>query len=322
MTLAVYIQKFARLNANKNRTQWTAVTTHRAPHKPLLLLSVLDLFAQGSITANLIELTPELGELFTLYWHSVDPPSQKGYLAYPFYYLKSEGFWHLRPRPGQEAALAAFRPNAGLAVLSAMILGASLDEALYTLLQTENGRSHLRHVLVTTYFAPQIQEALLRQTEINVAAYQYSQELLESARQQKVMRETDVADPVRDQGFRRAIVTVYDHRCAFCGIRMRTAEGHTAVEAAHIIPWAISHNDDLHNGMALCRLCHWTFDEGLLAVSPRYTLLTSPQLTNQHNLPGHLITLNKRPILGPDDQRLWPDRDALAWHHKEQFLRR
>ena len=27
-------------------------------------------------------------------------------------------------------------------------------------------------------------------------------------------------------------------------MRMLTPEGHTAVKAAHIIPWAVSHNDD------------------------------------------------------------------------------
>jgi putative restriction endonuclease len=30
------------------------------------------------------------------------------------------------------------------------------------------------------------------------------------------------------------------------------------------VPWRISHDDDLHNGTALCRLCHWTFEQGLL----------------------------------------------------------
>ncbi|MBP7045385.1 MAG: hypothetical protein KBE23_21730 [Chloroflexi bacterium] len=75
--LGAYLHQFSHLHTNKNRTSWTAVTTHRAPHKPLLLLAVLDLFAQGSITTNLIALTPELSELFTLYWHKVRPPNQR-----------------------------------------------------------------------------------------------------------------------------------------------------------------------------------------------------------------------------------------------------
>jgi putative restriction endonuclease len=43
------------------------------------------------------------------------------------------------------------------------------------------------------------------------------------------------------------------------------------------VPWSISHDDDLHNGMALCRLCHWTFDQGLLGVSSKYLLLLSEE---------------------------------------------
>lgn len=54
---------------------------------------------------------------------------------------------------------------------------------------------------------------------------------------------------------------------------MTSMDGHTAVDAAHIVPWSVSHNDDPRNGMALCRLCHWTFDEGLLGVSQRYLWL-------------------------------------------------
>ena len=122
---------------------------------------------------------------------------------------------------------------------------------------------------------------------------------------------------MRDQGFRRVVVTAYDHRCVLCGIRLLTDDGHTAVDAAHIIPWSLSHNDDPRNGMALCRLCHWTFDEGLVGVSSHYLVLLASQLAHQPNVPGHLATLAGRGILGPAARDLWPDHDALAWHRQE-----
>jgi putative restriction endonuclease len=68
-------------------------------------------------------------------------------------------------------------------------------------------------------------------------------------------------------------------------------DSHTAVDAAHIIPWSVSHDDGIRNGMALCKLCHWTFDKGLIGVSASYTVLLSPELTAGYNLLGHLITL-------------------------------
>lgn len=87
-----------------------------------------------------------------------------------------------------------------------------------------------------------MQANLFEQSVINTISYRYSQALQAQA---KIKRRKAVAVPddyptaVRDQGFRRAIVTAYDHHCALCGIRILTLEGHTAVAAAHIIPWSI-----------------------------------------------------------------------------------
>jgi putative restriction endonuclease len=140
-----YLDQFARLSVNKNRKMWTAATTYRAPHKPILLLAVLDLFEQGSLPTNLIELTPELGELFAHYWHRIRPPSQRGQITYPFYHLQSDGFWQLLPRPGPGSGAGnVYRPNAGLAALRDLILGASLDDELYTLLCSPEPRQLLR----------------------------------------------------------------------------------------------------------------------------------------------------------------------------------
>jgi putative restriction endonuclease len=323
MSTLDYYQRFAHLGVNKNAKQWTAVTTHRAPHKPLLLLAVLDLFAQGSIKSNFIELTTELVELFGLYWHKIRPPSQRGYITYPLYYLKSEGFWHLVARPGKEPALQAYRPNAGLAALQAVVLGARLDEALYELLCIEESRHLLRAVLIQTYFAPELHQALMEQSAVNAEAYLYSEELLQQAHAASLK---EIAGPEnayrpagRDQGFRRAIVKAYDHRCAICGVRILTADGHTAVAAAHIIPWSVSHNDDPRNGLALCHLCHWTFDKGLVAFSDRYQVKTSPQLAGQPNLPGHLLTMSGRSLIGPGDAALWPFVDSIRWHRRVVF---
>ncbi len=43
-------------------------------------------------------------------------------------------------------------------------------------------------------------------------------------------------------------MNLYSHRCALCGIRMITPEGHTLVEAAHIRPWADCQDDRPANG--------------------------------------------------------------------------
>jgi putative restriction endonuclease len=288
-----------------------------------LLLAVLDLFARDGISSNLIDLSPDLGELFTLYWSKVMPPDQRGTLTLPFFHLRRDGFWHLVPRPGKEAVLQASRQIRSLAQLDETILGASLDPELYELLLGERARELLRAVLVRTYFVPEIQDILVGQGDINLEAYRYSLQLLGLRREQMLKESPDEADAyrtaVRDQAFRRAVVTAYDHQCALCGFRVLTADGHTAVDAAHVIPWSISRNDMPTNGMALCRLCHWTFDEGLISVSARYLIITSGQLAAGRNAPGHLSTVAGRKILGPTEKHLWPAPAGLEWHRQKVF---
>jgi len=322
-TLSQYIRLFSKLRTDRTGG-WTVATQGQAPHKPILLLSVLDLFAQALVAANLIEITPELGELFAAYWSKVMPPERRGNLALPFFHLRSSGFWHLVPQPGQEAALRATRQVDRLSQLGKLILGARLDDDLFQLLQSAEIRNALRTILIQTYFAPEYHSDLLALGEINLQAFVYSQHLIEQAR--KLVKETPgEADAyqlaVRDQGFRRAVVRIYNHRCAFCGVRMLTADGRTAVDAAHIIPWSISHDDDPHNGMALCGLCHWTFDQGLLGVSAKYMVLLSGELRITQNVPGHLLTLESRSIIGPAEQALWPHLEALEWHRQKVFRR-
>lgn len=272
-----YLTHFTHLRTDASRARWSAATRHRAPHKPLLLLAVTDLFAQGDLDTNLIELTPDLGETFTLYWARVMPPDRRGNLAMPFFHLKSDGFRHLVPRPGKQAILAASRRIHSIYQLRETILGARLDDELYALLCAQRSRDLLRTALIETYFAPELQPALAEQGLVNLEAFHYSQALLEQARTQQAKEHPAGAEhprpAARDQGFRRAIVRAYDHRCVL------TPDGHTAVEAAHIVPWSTSYDDAPHNGMALCRLCHWIFDEGLVGVSARYVVIASPQLS-------------------------------------------
>lgn len=70
--------------------------------------------------------------------------------------------------------------------------------------------------------------------------------------------------------FRRMVRDAYDSRCIVCGIRL-PASSHCrvpGVDSAHILPWA-SHDMDNHigNGLCLCRMHHWAFDEQLIAIT-------------------------------------------------------
>ena len=64
MSLVQYLKSFSRLRTYKDRKKWSALTSYQAPHKPFLLLSIMDLIAQGSITENFIQPSFELVETF------------------------------------------------------------------------------------------------------------------------------------------------------------------------------------------------------------------------------------------------------------------
>jgi putative restriction endonuclease len=235
--------------------------------------------------------------------------------------LQMELVWHLLPR---HESISLGSQITSLTRLKEEIVGARLDEDLYDLVRSEENRDRLRSVLIEAYFSIETRRSLVEQSIINRGAFGYSDELLKGPEdptvQETLSLEEAYLPAVRDQGFRRAVVTAYSHRCALCGIRVRTLDGRTAVTAAHIVPWSETQDDRPANGIALCRMCHWTFDEGLLGVSRVYEVIVSRQLNTLDNLPGYLTSLEGRGIVGPDRKSLWPDTESLLWH-RENVLR-
>jgi putative restriction endonuclease len=305
---------------------WTSLTKSRAPHKPILLLAVLDLVARNVIMSSFIQVTSdliELNELFSLYWRRIVPLGQSSSIAFPFSRLHNEDFWQLVPLSGKEVTPAILNNITSVSQLRAVAMGARIDDALYSLLRQPECRNALRDALLRSCFSDEAIVALQEQIAINSEAYSYSLELVHKAHLplvQEVINEVTYLPAVRDQGFRRIVVSTYDHRCALCGVRIITPEGHTAVDAAHIIPWSRSRNDDIRNGMALCKLCHWAFDEGMVGVSDSYDVITSRQIAANPNVPGFLLTLTGRNIIAPAERELWPAQLYLADHRREWRL--
>lgn len=321
--LQTYLHKLSNLRTDRGRSRYPANTVHRAPHKPFLLLSIMDLIAQGSITKNFIEPSFELVDTFNSYWNSVMPLGSKTSMAYPFPRLKTDSFWYLIPNPGYENQINI--DFSSMTRLREVCAGAKMDDDLFQLMINPETREQMRAILIETYFAPEIRMKVLEQGHLNCAGYQYSEKLLKVAEWkapfEKQNDESDWQKKIRDHGFRRTIVTIYQHRCALCGIRMLTPEGHTIVDAAHVKPWSESFDDRPTNGMALCKLCHWSFDKGLMSVGKEYEVLVSKRVSIEQNYPGHILTLTDRNIFKPDEPKFWPAQDNLQWHRKNLFRR-
>jgi len=308
-----YLKKLADLRTDKNRSNWTGLTCHQAPHKPFLLLSVMDHFAQGLITENFVEPSFDLVDTFNIYWSGIMPLGTKGNMAYPFPRLQNDGIWQLIPK-NRNINIEAIST---MKKLNELCAGAKLDDELFKYLCAPDKREQLRSVIIHTYFDPAVQTEVNHCGKVNVKSFNYSREIMEVGETKGVFELVD--KKVRDQGFRRAIVSLYEHRCALCGIRMLTPEGHTVVEAAHIVPWKDSKDDRPTNGMSLCRLCHWSFDEGLMSVGKNYEVLVSKNVKQERNYPGHIFTLSGRSIFKPDEKKFWPAQENLDKHRKKVY---
>jgi len=320
-----YLRLFASLSRAPGAV-WTEATKNKAPHKPILLLGLMDLVYRGVITSAFIDLTAdflELNELFNLYWRRVVPLGQTSSIAFPFSRLAREPFWELVPQPGKTISAAVINSTASVSYLRKYALGARMDDGLFQIMQSTEGREVLRETLLLSCFSESAAVQLREQSIINREAFDYSRALEERVHLPLVKEIVDAESyqtDVRNQAFRKVVTKAYDHRCALCGIRIVTPDGHTVVEAAHIVPWSKSKNDDIRNGMALCRTCHWGFDEGMLGVSDKYTVITARAIGNDPNFPGLLTILTGRGIIPPIDHNLWPAPEYLAAHRKSWGL--
>lgn len=209
---------------------------------------------------------------------------------------------------------------------------AKLDESLFVLLVIPEYRKILRQVILNTYFLNiryEIERIIekhrtLRREHIEEHIEAYREELMQSAEHpfstHREIESIKIETPVRSAGFRRAIMKIYKYICAVCELNIQTASGACITDAAHIVPFSVSYNDDIRNGISLCRSHHWAFDAGLIAVSEDYRVVVSPTMAEQGPTALLLAELRNREIWLPGEPEHRPAPEALSWH-REQVMR-
>lgn len=125
--------------------------------------------------------------------------------------------------------------------------------------------------------------------------------------------------PVRDQSFRKRVVTAYDSRCAITGWKLINGGGRAEVEAAHIRPVEKQGPDMINNGLALSGTVHWMFDRGLITLSDELDIIVSRQ-ANDPSAIHALINKNGKANL-PTRASDRPHPIFLEWHRENCFKR-
>ena len=289
-----------------------------APNKPVLLLAIVELIEQGHIRENKILPSPDLFEIFMKYWSIVT--DRKPNLALPFFHLKRDGFWHLRANVGYETALKVTTQLKTVSRLREIVGSASFEDELFLLLTNPHDREVIRQTLIDTYFVDfkaDIESLITKGQQIDA----YRQALLQQVKQTfsslQPLAPTEAENPIRTVGFRQAIMRIYDYTCAVCQLYVLTLDGESVTEAAHIIPFSESHNNDVRNGISLCQLHHWSFDKGLISVDSNYKVIVSELMLERGPAEWKLTALHGKGILLPDREALYPAQEALAWHREE-----
>ncbi|WP_051220749.1 hypothetical protein [Flavobacterium filum] len=121
----------------------------KAPHKPILLLSVLQLIRKGEILSNRIDITPELVLAFKSNWQTLVTTNHTCNFVLPFFYSKSEPFWKLTFLSKGAASLKSIST---LNSLKDNVAFAAIDPELFVLMTDEVTNAFLEQVLVETYF--------------------------------------------------------------------------------------------------------------------------------------------------------------------------
>ena len=127
--------------------------SHERPHKPVLLLAILDLLDRGQITQNAIPLNPDLVKTFKRYFDVVRQSDDQPSIENPYYHLCGDGFWQLAPGPGNRLI---YEPGNASRPPSIKILKAThghFDDDLWNgFLSDAHSRHQLREVLIARYF--------------------------------------------------------------------------------------------------------------------------------------------------------------------------
>ncbi len=314
--LAKYLQKFKKLRVDRSHGI--------APHKPILLIAVIQSYLSGEIKDRRIYITPELVALFKSIWSALVTTAHDCRISYPFYYMKSEGFWKLKPKSGFSDIDKMGSLVKSFSSLNSAVDFAEIDEDLFELLITETDRMALSQFLLDEYFpdkrgnfedgsggASGILSGINDQI-VNEPPAEYKASI-----KHLIDEKNDEEIFLRGSLFKREIPRIYNNRCCISGMQIDTAYNISMIDACHIVPFSESYDDTVSNGIALCPNLHRAFDRGLITISNDYMVNISDHFLENGDY--SIRRFRGKKISLPKNQNYWPNLENLEWHKKNVY---
>ncbi|MGK6353423.1 HNH endonuclease [Parapedobacter sp. DT-150] len=293
-----------------------------APHKPVLVLTLIELVDKRIVMDNRFEANADLVGRFLENWQLLVSTPHQADFTQPFYYLQSdkangEPFWHLQPKPDCQINAHIKSVN----TLAEVLDYGELRTDFFVLLQDPVSRTRLQTAILDTYFPERKTYFLAAKRSGEGYLHDVEAYILQEpeAKYKTVTVDTEEEVFVRNGLFKRHIIQLYQSTCAFTGMRLVSLHGHSFVDACHIVPFSVSHDDRIGNGIALCPNMHRAFDRGLLSINEDYQIIVSLHFTENDDHDYSLRKLHGRKIQGPHATQYLPQLDKLSWHRQHIF---
>jgi len=298
-----------------------------APHKPILLLALMDLFDEGVIDRNMIGIDDPLLTHFYDLWNLLAGSENTPNFALTFFHLGNErrNLWNLIVLPGKKIVTTHKMAYKSLKTLRETFMGARLSDEFYTAIKNRRTREAIQSALLTTYFP----NSSIRKRE---TAQRYSKKI-----EKQILygpQETDggnMIPEVKDRSiesteeemilrsfiFKNAVLGTYNYQCAVSGLKIEEPNDEFLVDACHIMPYIQSGDNSIRNGIALSPTLHRAFYNGLIAIDDNYKILVHNKLKDCNPKAGIRQYENKTLLL-PTNEQFYPSLHRLA-EHRERF---
>ena len=311
LTLSDVIDRFQSLNI------WGG----KAPHQPCFLLAVADLAESGGFSdSRVLDIDhPVLVDSFHRYFDAVTDSEDrfKPDRAKPFVALFNQSILQCEFNEEYRMEVDSYleKVNPSLSQIRRTVTESTVDQGVLKWLLDDSGRQRIRSAIVQRYF-PDDRSQLQELIGLNQQVTQYAKRIRKGSGES-----TDKLPPdhVRDPAFRRVILENYDSRCAASHLQI-VLPGITLLDAAHLIPFSESHDDDPRNGIALTPTYHRALDAHLIAPGMDDKWRVSGVLKQALKDEGQsrldpFRDLEGRDVLQPIEKykSFSPKREALEW---------
>ena len=301
-----------------------------APHKPIMILSVISNIEIGLIKSNKIFITPELVGTFKSLWSNlVESERHHCIFAMPFYHLRTEAFWQLIAKKGFENTVQSKIAMKSFSNLQSAVNYAEIDIELFNFLKNNEEREIIKYAVLDKYF-PNSKNNFptdngteylnnLENDILNEPSEVYKKKLLklENELQNEGFEEEKF---IRGNIFKRQVPVIYQNTCAISGLQINAIFNVALIDACHIVPFSNSYDDTITNGISLTPTLHRAFDRGLISIDDNYCVIISDKFNENNIVSKYSIKqFEGKEILLPNDKKYHPNIENLSWHRKNIF---